>query len=91
MKDLVEYIAKQLVSTPDEVSVDETENNGEVNLVLKVDSTDMGIIIGKSGQTIKAIRKLLLVRAIFEGKRVNLSIFEPEQQPSEPPVTDQAA
>lgn len=83
MKDLVDYVAKQLVSKPDEVFVEENASDEGVNLVLKVDPSDMGIIIGKSGQTIKALRKLLLVRAIADGKRVNLELFEPADAKSQ--------
>lgn len=77
MKDLLEFIVTSLVTKPDAVKIDEQRQNGEVNLTLKVDPTDMGIIIGKGGQTIRAIRKLLTVRAIAENVRVNLQLVEP--------------
>lgn len=77
MKDLLEYIVKNLVSKPDATIIDETAQNGEVNLNLTVDPSDMGLIIGKGGQTIRAIRKLLTVRAIAENVRVNLQLNEP--------------
>ncbi|OGE15402.1 hypothetical protein A2111_02680, partial [Candidatus Daviesbacteria bacterium GWA1_38_6] len=78
MKDLLEYIVKNLVSIPDAVSIDENIANGEVNLMLTVDPSDMGLIIGKGGQTIHAIRKILTVRAIAENVRINLQLSEPE-------------
>src|SRR3989344_5489842 len=78
MKDLAEYIIKQLVNNPDAVSIEETTEGGEVNLLVTVDPSDMGIVIGKSGQTIKAIRRLLSVRAITDNVRVNLRLVEPE-------------
>lgn len=78
MKDLVEYIVKGIVSNPEAVAVDEQNSGGEVLLLLSVDTKDMGIVIGRAGQTIKAIRKLLAVRAMAEGVRVNLQISEPE-------------
>lgn len=77
MKDLLEFIVKSLVTKPEAVSVDEQKTDGEVSLILKVDPTDMGLIIGKSGQTIRSIRKLLTVRAIAENVRVNLNLAEP--------------
>lgn len=80
MTDLVEYITKQLVNHPDEVRVSEERNGSDVNLTLDVNPEDIGIVIGKSGQTIKAIRKLLIVRAMAENVRVNLRVNEPEQQ-----------
>lgn len=77
MRELVEYIVKQLVKNPDAVIVEEkTGDDGEILLSLTVDPEDMGIVIGKAGQTIKAVRKLLLIRAISEGKRVNLQLNE---------------
>ncbi|MBI2021699.1 KH domain-containing protein [Candidatus Daviesbacteria bacterium] len=79
MKDLVEYIVKQIVNNPDAVVVEQSQNNGDVNLLLTVAPEDMGIVIGKGGQTIKAVRKLLVIRAMAENARVNLQIAEPEK------------
>ena len=77
MKDLLEFIAKNLVTKPEAVSIDEQMEEGNVNLNLTVDPSDMGLIIGKNGQTIRAIRKLLTVRAIAENVRINLQLVEP--------------
>lgn len=77
MKDLLSYIVTNLVTKPDSVSIDERQQEEVVDLILKVDPTDMGLVIGKSGQTIRAIRKLLTVRAIAENVRVNLTLAEP--------------
>lgn len=80
MKDLVEYIVKNIVSNPDGVSIDEQRNGSEVLLTLTVDTADMGIVIGKGGQMIKAIRKLLAIRAMADQVRVNLQLNEPGEQ-----------
>lgn len=77
MKELLEFIVTSLVTKPDAVLIDEQTEGGNVNLNLTVDPQDMGLIIGKSGQTIRAIRKLLTVRAIAENVRVNLQLNEP--------------
>lgn len=77
MKDLLSFIVTNLVTKPEAIVIDEQRDNGTVNLNLTVDPSDMGIIIGKSGQTIRAIRKLLTVRAIAENVRVNLQLTEP--------------
>ncbi len=77
MKELLEYIITNLVSKPEAVKIDEQAQNSDVNLNLTVDPSDMGLIIGKGGGTIRAIRKLLTVRAIAEGVRVNLQLAEP--------------
>lgn len=78
MKELLEYIVKNLVNNPDSVVVEEDNQDGNVNLYLTVHPDDMGIIIGKGGQTIHAIRKVLTVRAISENVRINLQLNEPE-------------
>lgn len=77
MKELVEYIVKALVTKPDQVEVEETNQHGSVELSLKVDPVDMGLIIGKGGQVIKSIRKLLTVRAMVENVRISLYLVEP--------------
>jgi predicted RNA-binding protein YlqC (UPF0109 family) len=78
MKDLLEYIVKNLVSNPEAVLIEQSGTEGEINLLLTVDPADMGLIIGKNGQTIHAIRRLLTVRAIAEQVRINLQLSEPE-------------
>lgn len=91
MKDLVEYIVKQIVTSPEAVNVDEqVGEDGSVALTLTVDPVDMGLVIGKGGQTIKSIRKLLIVRAMGENKRVNLTLYEPEgsRPPKDAPIED---
>lgn len=77
MKDLLSYIVTSLVSNPDAVTIDEQNQDSNIDLTLTVDPADMGLIIGKGGQTIRAIRKLLTVRAIAENIRVNLQLAEP--------------
>lgn len=76
MKDLLDYIVKQIVSNPTEVTIEESGDGGQVNLALKVHPDDMGVVIGKGGQTIKAIRKLLAVRAMSDNVRINVQLVE---------------
>lgn len=76
MKDLVLYIVKQLVTNPEAVAVEENSDGGNIDLVLTVDPQDIGMVIGKGGQTIKAIRKILIVRAMADNVRVNLRLNE---------------
>ena len=77
MKELIEYIATQLVEDQAQVAVTETEANGRVHLELKVSKDDMGRVIGKSGRVANAIRILLRVAAARDGKRATLDILEP--------------
>jgi len=81
MKDIVEYIVKQFVTNPDAVEVSEGLQDGIVQISLKVDPSDMGLTIGKSGQTIKAIRRLLTVKAISDDVRVNLELIDSNPLP----------
>lgn len=79
MQDLLKYIVTNIVTNPDAVVVEEQNIDGDVNLILTVDPADMGIVIGKGGQTIRSIRKLLTVRAIVENVRVNLQLNDPDK------------
>lgn len=76
MKELLEYIVKNLVTKPDEVKIEEESSTDTINLNLTVAPEDMGMVIGKSGQTIRAIRRILITRAIAENQnlRVNLNL-----------------
>lgn len=84
MKDIVEYIVKQFVTNPEAVEVSEEMQDGMLRVMLKVDPSDMGLTIGKSGQTIKAIRRLLTVKAISDNVRVNLELIDSNPLPQEP-------
>lgn len=77
-RDFVEFIVKQMVTNPDEVQVTRTVDEMGVLITLKVAKDDMGRIIGKSGQTAKAIRVLLRVVGSKNNARVNLKIIEPD-------------
>lgn len=77
MKDLLNFIVTSLVTKPDAVLIEEQKEDGNINFNLTVDPSDMGLVIGKNGQTIRAIRKLLTVRAIAENVRVNVQLTEP--------------
>lgn len=79
-RDFVEYVVKQIVDNPDEVVVERTIDEMGVLITLKVSKDDMGKIIGKSGQTAKAIRILLRIIGSKNNARVNLKIVEPGQE-----------
>jgi len=74
MKELVEHMAKALVTNPAAVSVTEKEEGGSLELTLKVAADDMGKVIGKQGRIAKAMRVVLKAAAAKEGKRCNLEI-----------------
>lgn len=76
-RDFVLYVVKQIVEHPEEVEVERTIDEMGVLLTLKVSKEDMGKIIGKSGQTAKALRILLRIVGSKNNARVNLKIVEP--------------
>ena len=77
-RDFVEYVIKQIVSNPDAVKVERKIDEMGVLITLDVDPKDMGIVIGREGQTAKALRTLLRVIGAKNNARVNLKINEPE-------------
>ncbi len=72
------YVVKALVDYPDDVKVERKVDEMGVLISLDVNSADMGKIIGRSGNTAKAIRTLLRVVGMKNNARVNLKINEPE-------------
>jgi len=76
MKDFVEFIAKNLVDYPEEVEVRRIDGEKTIVFELKVNKSDIGKIIGKSGRTIRAIRTLLTTTAAKHGQRAVLEILE---------------
>lgn len=77
MKELLEFLVKQIVDQPEAVVVSErVDNTGITNLDLSVDPADMGRIIGKSGRIIKAIRDLVRILAVKRNLRVNVVLQE---------------
>ena len=74
MKDLVEYIAKSIVNSPDDVVVTEETNEQTLTLKLQVADDDKGRVIGKQGRIAEAMRTLLRVKAAKQGTRVTLEI-----------------
>lgn len=77
-QEFLDYMVKALVDKPEAVKTDRKVDEMGVLITLKVDPTDMGKIIGRNGQTAKAIRSLLRVVGVKHNARVNLKIEEPE-------------
>lgn len=73
----LDYVIKALVDVPGEVKINRTVDEMGVLLTLEVSATDMGKIIGRQGNTAKAIRTLLRVVGMKNNSRVNLKINEP--------------
>ena len=85
MKELLESIVKAIVNNPKAVVVDEKESvdfPGLTILTIDVAEEDKGIIIGRKGRTINAIRDLITISAIRLYKRVKVMIKD-DQKPAE--------
>ena len=78
MKELLEFIAKQLADEPDAVSVNVVEDDRGTLLELTVAEGDMGRVIGKGGRIARAIRSVVKAAAIREDRRVSVDILDPE-------------
>lgn len=77
-KVFLEYVVKALVDNPNDVVIDRTVDEMGVLITLTVNPADMGKIIGRMGNTAKAIRTLLRIIGMKNNARVNLKINEPE-------------
>ena len=74
MKDLAQFLVKNLADHPDQASVQDSEAEGAVTLKLVVAEEDKGKIIGKKGKVIKAIRALVAAAAEKDGKQTMVDI-----------------
>lgn len=74
----LDYVVKALVDNPGDVKINRTVDEMGVLMTLSVNPQDMGKVIGRSGNTAKAIRTLLRVVGMKNNARVNLKINEPE-------------
>jgi len=74
----VEFVVKALVDHPEDVKTERVVDEMGVLITLHLNQQDMGQVIGRMGQTAKAIRTLLRVVGAKHKARVNLKIYEPE-------------
>ena len=76
MKELLIYIAQNLVDKPEDVQVTEIDNGGEITFELRVNQSDMGKVIGRGGRIAKEIRALMKSVAQRQGKRISVDIVD---------------
>jgi len=82
MQELIEYLVKSIVSNPDDVEISQSQRASDFGkdvdvYTIKVNSEDMGLIIGKGGQTIQSVRNIAKVKAIKQGKYIDVMVFDP--------------
>lgn len=75
MKDLLTYLTQNTTGN-DNIEIEETEQEGLKTYTIKAPKEIMGLLIGKEGRTIRAIRALAKARAIIEKARVNIQLVE---------------
>ncbi len=75
MKELIEFIAKSIVNSPDDVVVTEETDEQGIILKLQVADDDKGRVIGKQGRIAAAMRTLIRVKAAKAGTRASLEII----------------
>ena len=75
-KDLVEYLVKALVGNPEKVFVTETETDSRRVITVKVETEDIGRVIGKDGRIIKSIREIIRAYSAKNGEKVSVDIEE---------------
>ena len=90
-QEFVEFVVKALVDSPKDVKTDRTVDEMGVLISLHLNPADMGKVIGREGQTAKALRTLLRVVGAKERARVNLKIVEPEGSTRGPRQSDDGA
>ena len=76
MKELLEFIARELVEHPDQVRVEQTENADGVLLRLYVAKDDVGKVIGKQGRIARALRTVVKASAVKDGKQATVEIVD---------------
>lgn len=74
MKDLLIYMITGIALTPEKVVIEEKELDSQIDFYITCEKDDIGRIIGKKGKIIKALRRILSILAMKEGKRVNITM-----------------
>ena len=87
----LESVVKALVDNPNDVKINRTVDEMGVLMTLEVNAADMGKVIGRAGNTAKAIRTLLRVVGMKNNSRVNLKINEPEGGTKFVPLVEKAS
>ncbi|OGC03551.1 hypothetical protein A2276_01400 [candidate division WOR-1 bacterium RIFOXYA12_FULL_43_27] len=80
MKELIEYIVKNLVDKPEEVEVKELSGESSTSIGISVAEDEAGKVIGKEGRIVNALRTIAKAAGAKEMKRVSLEIITKEER-----------
>ncbi|MBP3502700.1 MAG: KH domain-containing protein [Clostridia bacterium] len=76
MKEILEHIITNLIDNKEEVSIEETVADNNIDYKVKVSKDDMGKVIGKQGRVAKSIRTVMKSVSAKEGKKVNIEFVD---------------
>ena len=76
MLDLVKYVVEQFAEHKDEIEYQVNESEKGTEIVVLLEESDMGKVIGKQGKIAKALRTLVRCASAKEGKKYNIEIKE---------------
>lgn len=79
MEEFLNYLIPQLVDNKERIAITKAEEDGSIVFTIQVAKEDMGKVIGKEGKIINAIRNLVKILAVKEGKRVTIQLSEPQE------------
>jgi len=88
MKNLLEYIVNHLVLHPEDVRIEESEQDGMTLFTIHVHADDVGRVIGRKGNVINSIRQIATVRAMLDKVRVRVTVAD--GKPVDGPANDTA-
>lgn len=74
--EFLQFIIENLVNKTEDIRIEQTEDELGILLTLSVAKDDMGMIIGKGGNTINAIRSILRLHGMKQDKRLNLKVLD---------------
>ncbi len=77
-QEFIEFVVRSIVNNPKDVKTERTIDERGVLITLHINPEDMGYVIGREGQTARALRTLLRIVGAKSNARVNLKIYEPE-------------
>ncbi len=76
MKDALSHIISSIVTIPEALQIDETEEDGLIRFSVHLAKEDMGRVIGKEGKVIRAVRNVMKIPAIKQGKKIDIALVE---------------
>jgi len=74
--EFLQYLVENIVENPSDIVIEKVDDEMGTLLTLSVHTDDMGIIIGKKGNTVNALRSILRLQGMKMGKKITLKVLE---------------